>query len=83
MQKRAMDPLLSADEVRAMLRVSRRTFESIVARNEAPPHLLIGRQRRWRQGDVTGWIDSLANDASERRRHAAGPTNPQGETCTE
>jgi excisionase family DNA binding protein len=82
MKNCAMDTLLSADDVRSMLGVSRRTFEAIVARKEAPPHLMIGRQRRWRRSDVAGWIDSLAEEASERRRHASGPPNQRDEMCT-
>jgi excisionase family DNA binding protein len=66
MQLSAMENLLSASEMILVLRVSRRTFEAIVARNEAPPYLRIGRQRRWRQSDVTTWFNTLATDAARQ-----------------
>lgn len=70
MQVNAIDRLLSAAEITQLLGVSRRTFESIVRRDEAPPCLLIGRQRRWRSQDVVAWLDRLAANSEQRR--AAG-----------
>lgn len=55
-----MARLLTADEVTAMLGVSRRTFETMIAKNKAPPHIKIGRLRRWRHPDVEAWVDALA-----------------------
>ena len=63
-----MDTLMSAEEVRTLLRVSRRTFESIVARNEAPPYLFVGRQRRWKTKDVQNWIDARTMVGAGRDR---------------
>ena len=50
-----------------MLGVSRRTFESIVAKKKAPIFILVGRQRRWRQADVQNWIAALAEAAKNER----------------
>jgi excisionase family DNA binding protein len=75
-----MDTLLSADEVRAVLRISRRTFDLMVSRGEAPPHLAVGRQRRWREADVSAWIDSHmlgTRDVSKNRPVAEQQSPPQ------
>lgn len=53
-----VEQLLNADEVTRMLRVSRRTLESIISRDDGPRFLLVGRQRRWRNSDVQSWIES-------------------------
>ena len=66
-QTNAMEPLLSADVFRDVLQVSRRTFESMVARKEVPPFILVGRQRRWRRSDVEAWIANLADAATAKR----------------
>jgi predicted DNA-binding transcriptional regulator AlpA len=60
-----MEALLNTDEVRATLRISRRTFELTVAQGHAPQHLMVGRQRRWRQIDVVDWIETRKRDARE------------------
>lgn len=67
MQRDAIDRLLSAPDVAQMLGVSRRTFESIVAKRMAPIFILVGRQRRWRQSDVHDWIAELAETAKRER----------------
>lgn len=63
-----METLLTADEVRDVLRVSRRTFESMVAKRKVPLFILVGRQRRWRRTDVEAWISTLAEAATSARR---------------
>lgn len=50
--------LLTATDVAAFLRVSLRTFNRLHLAGEGPPHLRIGRQRRWRRSDVEAWIAS-------------------------
>jgi predicted DNA-binding transcriptional regulator AlpA len=57
MQVGEVDVLLNADEVRSVLKVSRRTLESLLASDAGPPYLTIGRQRRWRPNDVNAWIE--------------------------
>ena len=64
MQINASDHLLSAADITEILGVSKRTFESIVKKGDAPSFLLIGRQRRWRRQDVASWIDSQLQDSS-------------------
>jgi excisionase family DNA binding protein len=51
-----MTPLLTASEVATLLAISLRKFEQMVAAEEAPVHLRVGRLRRWRASDVQGWI---------------------------
>lgn len=78
MQGTAVEALLNADEVRAALRISKRTFELMVARGQAPRHLLVGRQRRWRKVDVVEWIDSMAR--TEHRGDRRLPAEPDQST---
>jgi excisionase family DNA binding protein len=54
-----MEPLLDAIDVAKILRVSKRTFESLVALGKGPPAMTIGRQRRWRQRDVDEWLEAM------------------------
>lgn len=49
---------MSALEVARLLNVSRRTLETLIKNQEAPPHLLVGSQRRWRAQDVDRWARS-------------------------
>ena len=51
-----MTPLMNIEEVPKLLKVSRRTMESLISKRRAPPHLLVGTQRRWRRADVQNWI---------------------------
>ena len=67
MQRDAIDRLLSASEVAQMLGVSRRTFESLVAKRKVPIFIRVGRQRRWRQPDVQNWIAALAETAKSEQ----------------
>lgn len=60
MQQTALTPLWDAKALADYLQVSRRTMETMIARGDAPPHLRIGRQRRWRQEDVQSWVDACA-----------------------
>lgn len=57
--------MLSAQEVAALLRVSLRKFEQMVKASEAPPHIRLGRLRRWPVEEVNEWMD-------ERLRESAG-----------
>lgn len=53
-------PLLTAPEVAAVLAISLRKFEQLIAANDAPVHLRVGRLRRWRASDVQAWIADRA-----------------------
>lgn len=52
-----MNPLLTSKDVADALRVSLRKFEQMVQGGEAPRHIFIGRQRRWRLDDIQAWVD--------------------------
>jgi excisionase family DNA binding protein len=55
----ATEALLTADEARQILGVSRGTFLSIVGRREIP-RIKIGRVARYRRTDVFAYVDRLA-----------------------
>lgn len=48
--------LIKAAEVAKRLNISRRTFESLVKRGDAPVFIWIGHQRRWKDEDVEEFI---------------------------
>ena len=48
-------PLMTARDVAALLRISLRRLEQLVAEGEAPRFMRIGRLRRWRRDDVMRW----------------------------
>lgn len=50
---------MSATEVARVLKVSKRTLETLIKNREAPPYLLVGTQRRWRPRDVEQWVGHL------------------------
>lgn len=60
-----METMLSAQEVADLLKVSLRKFEQMVKAGEAPPHIRLGRLRRWPVEEVSEWMD-------ERLREGAG-----------
>lgn len=51
-----METLLDAVAVAKHLKVSKRTLESLIARDMTPPYFYVGRQRRWRQRDIEEWV---------------------------
>jgi excisionase family DNA binding protein len=55
--KNQMEKLLDASEVSEYLHISKRKFEQLLSQGGGPRHFLIGRQRRWRAGDINEWID--------------------------
>jgi len=56
-------PLMTASQVATLLAVSLRRFEQMVAAQSAPPHLRIGRLRRWQQHAVEHWLMQQAAGA--------------------
>lgn len=78
MQLNPIQPLMNAAEVTQAIKVSRRTFENLMCRQEGPPFLLIGRQRRWRPSDVNQWIDTLAQTTRERLSPQTAEPQDQG-----
>lgn len=59
-QKADLRPLLTAHEVAAVLSISLRKFEQLIAAHDAPVHFRVGRLRRWRAADVQAWIAQRA-----------------------
>lgn len=82
MQSSAVERLLNATDITQLLGVSRRTFDTLVARGETPPHILIGRQRRWRQQDVSDWIEALLADAAHRGAEGSSSSLEKGRAAT-
>ncbi len=68
---------LTIQEVAALVRVSVRTLESLLAKNQMPTPVRVGRQRRWSQEAIRRWLetgnpgrDGLANRKVGRPRNA-------------
>ena len=61
--------LIGANEVAKRLGLSLRTFETLVAERKAPTYVRIGRIRKWREADITAWIDAMF-DAENNRTSA-------------
>ncbi|WP_186092675.1 helix-turn-helix transcriptional regulator [Burkholderia gladioli] len=54
-----MEALVTANEFAAILRISRRKFDSMYLKGETPACLRIGRQRFWRPQDIAAWMGTL------------------------
>ena len=50
-------PLLSVDEVAAMLNVSERTLWRLLSAGKLPQPVRFGRSTRWRTAEVRDWIE--------------------------
>ena len=81
-----MEPLLDAGEVARILKISKRTLESMIARGEGPLMIMVGRQRRWMPDDLTMWIEDRRNvidksttEAKENSLHIPVTTNRKQE----
>ncbi len=59
-----METLLSAQEVAALLKVSLRKFEQMVKDGKAPPHIRLGRLRRWPVEEVNEWMDECLREGA-------------------
>lgn len=49
-------PLLTADDVAALLNVSERTLWRLLSAGKVPKPVRIGRSTRWRAEDVREWV---------------------------
>lgn len=57
--------LLRTRDLVTLLGVSLRKLEQMIARGELPPHIKLGRTRRWRADHMEEWLDSkFAGNAS-------------------
>ncbi len=50
--------MLTIEEVLALYRISRSTWDRMVAAKEAPQPLKFGRTHRWRLTDLQAWEDA-------------------------
>lgn len=58
------EPLMDARKVAALLGISLRTLDTLVARGEAPAFIRIGQARRWRMAEINLWIEARLGGAS-------------------
>ncbi len=76
-----MDALLDADTVSKLLKISKRNFESLVARGDGPQFITIGRLRRWRPSDLEAWIQTRlmppVNPLFDTHHFATDRTDPK------
>ena len=66
-RRAGMDPLLTADEVARLLRVSR-AWVYAETRKKRIPHVPLGRYVRYRRSAMTEWIAALERDSSSGLR---------------
>ena len=58
-----MDAILTAEEVAAMLRISKRQVYELAKESENPiPSIRMRTSVRFRQSDVDGWVDGLVKN---------------------
>lgn len=67
-QRTGMDPLLTADEVAALLRVTR-AWVYAQTRAKRIPHVPLGRYVRYRRSAVIEWISALERQSSRGGRY--------------
>ena len=76
--------LLRAGDLVALLGVSLRKLEQMIARGELPPHIKLGRTRRWRADHIEQWLDSMFARNGQETEKNDGPAEinlkPRGET---
>lgn len=63
MAESTIAPLLTPDQVAALLGIPKRTL--YVQRSEGrptPPAIRVGKHLRYRQSDIDAWLDSQADD---------------------
>jgi excisionase family DNA binding protein len=57
------EPLLTADEVAALLRIPRTSVYEYARRQHNPlPSITVGRHRRFHRGDVERWLGARASE---------------------
>lgn len=62
-----MNPLLTIDEVAALLNVPKQTLYRWRHAGKGPPAIALeGRMLRWRPADVDGWLDAGRSDGGQR-----------------
>jgi predicted DNA-binding transcriptional regulator AlpA len=61
---------LTSKHLIAMLKISRRKFEYMVQACELPPHIKVGRSRRWGTLEINAWLASRMDEARDARKAA-------------
>jgi predicted DNA-binding transcriptional regulator AlpA len=56
---RALEPLLTIDDLERLLKVNRRTIDRLCKRGQIPAPLKLGGSNRWRVQDIADAIDLL------------------------
>ena len=59
------DPLLSVDEVAALLTVSKSTISRLIAAKKFATPYKIGKVHRWKRSQIIAWLDSQQEKGSE------------------
>lgn len=52
-----MEAMLNAEEVAALLKMSRRSLETMLKAGRGPSYVRLGGLRRWRKQDIEQWLD--------------------------
>lgn len=53
-----MNTLLTKEDLMQLLKISKRTIDTMIANGELPMHTQIRRRLYWRSADVAAWIDA-------------------------
>lgn len=70
-----MEELLTAGDVARLLRISPRKFEDMVKHGMAPPHVRMGRLRRWEPDVVRAWIEQQRLNNTPELGNSGQPEN--------
>lgn len=62
-----MGKLVSAKEFADRLGISVRTLEDLIVRGKVPPHIKVGRLRRWHPEQVDNWISEQFAHAEDSK----------------
>ena len=65
------DLMLSTENTATFLKVSRRTFDKMIASDRCPPFVLIGSRRFFAAGDVRQWLREKRRRSVAITRHLA------------
>jgi len=61
-----MNPLMNASQVSSYLGISRRSFETLIARGDGPRFLWVGSQRRWVPEELIDWTSKRTGRPSRK-----------------
>src|SRR5271166_1953253 len=65
-----IEPMLSIDDLTALLSCSRRLVERMRSAGKVPkPDIKIGKMPRWKAATIRAWIEGVAHDLHQLSRH--------------